>query len=55
MRSLEQVSRLTGVSVAHLRREVRLGKLVAHRFGRLVRIAEPDLRAYLASRRRVRR
>jgi excisionase family DNA binding protein len=50
--SIKDTAGVLGISVAHLRREIRLKRLAVHRIGRLVRIAEADLAAYLARHRR---
>ena len=50
--SLREAADLLGLSIPHLRREIRLRKLACHRFGRLIRISEDDLEAYLSKRRR---
>jgi excisionase family DNA binding protein len=46
-----QVAKLAEVSTRTVRRWIEDGLLVAHRFGRPVRIAEHDLRAFLAQHR----
>ena len=46
-----QVAELAGVSTRTVRRWVDAGLLVAHRFGGAVRIADPDLRAFLSQHR----
>ena len=51
-RSLAEVAQQLGLSISHLRREIRLRRLPHHEFGRLIRISEADLAAYVASRRR---
>jgi excisionase family DNA binding protein len=50
--TVQKAANRLGLSVAHLRREIRLGKLPSHRFGRMVRISEADLAAYIQTRRR---
>ena len=45
------VAALLAVSVRTVRRWIRRGDLVAHRFGTAVRIAESDLRAFVARQR----
>jgi excisionase family DNA binding protein len=45
------VAALLGVSVRTTRRWIRRGELVAHRFGTAVRIADSDLKAFIARRR----
>jgi excisionase family DNA binding protein len=52
MLTVHEVADLLSVSLAHLRREIRLRHLAAHRIGRNVRVSETDLAAYLAKRRR---
>lgn len=52
LHNLKSVADVLDVSVAHLRREIRLKRLAIHRIGRLVRIAEADLADYLARHRR---
>ena len=49
--TVEQVALLLEVSTMSVRRWIDAGRLVAHRFGGSVRIAEPDLRAFLAQHR----
>lgn len=39
------------VSERQVRRWIELRRLIAHRFGTSVRVAEPDLRDFLAARR----
>ena len=46
--TVAQVADMVGVSTRSVRRWVAAGELLAHRFGRQVRIAETDLRAFLA-------
>jgi len=45
------VAEVLSVSDRTVRRWIDRGELVAHRFGRNVRIAETDLKAFLALRR----
>ena len=45
------VAALLDVSVRTVRRWIKRGDLVAHRFGTTVRIAESDLNAFLARQR----
>jgi len=52
--TLAEVHDTTGWSVSHLRRQVRLGKLIVHRVGRSVRVSEADLMAFLGGSRRAR-
>ncbi|HZT72217.1 MAG TPA: hypothetical protein VE996_01030 [Terriglobales bacterium] len=48
--SIRECAARTGASVAFWRREVLLRRIRVYRLGDLVRIAEPDLAAYLAAR-----
>jgi excisionase family DNA binding protein len=48
----EEVAELTGLSIATIRRAIRDQKLKSHKFGRAVRISQPDLNEYLSSSRR---
>ena len=45
--SRKEAARCTGVSTRTLSRAIRTGRLRAYHVGRLVRIAEADLRAYI--------
>lgn len=49
--TIAETAGLTGVCTRSVRRWIDRGDLVAHRFGRAVRIAEADLRAFLAVHR----
>jgi excisionase family DNA binding protein len=49
--TVSEVAELLRVSTRTVRRRINAGHLVAHRVGRLIRIAENDLRAFLASYR----
>jgi len=49
--SIAYVAEVLSVSDRTVRRWIDRGELVAHRFGRNVRIAETDLKAFLALRR----
>ena len=52
MLTLRQVADVTALSLAHLRREIRLKRLTVYRFGRTIRVVEGDLQAYLDARRK---
>ncbi len=47
--SVSDVAEHLGVSTRTVRRWIEDGQLIAHHFGRAVRIAEEDLRAFLAA------
>ena len=47
------VAKRLGVSVRTVRREIKNGRLRAYRVGRLLRVGEDDLLAYLDSRRHI--
>jgi excisionase family DNA binding protein len=49
---ISEVAEMLRVSTRTVRRWIDSEKLVAHTFGGVVRIAEPDLRAFLALHRR---
>lgn len=50
--SIAEVAELVGVATRTVRRWIASGELVAHRWhGRLVRVSEQDLRAFLAAHR----
>ena len=49
--TVAQVADALGVSVRSVRRWIKRGDLVAHHFGTTVRIAERDLKAFIARRR----
>ena len=49
--TIAEVAERLGVSTRTVRRWIRAGDLVAHRFGEIVRISEKDLRAFLALHR----
>jgi excisionase family DNA binding protein len=53
--SLTQVAEITALSPSTLRRHIRLKRLAVHRIGGALRIAEPDLAAWLARQRRAAR
>ena len=46
--TVAQVANMLAVSQRSVRRWISAGELLAHRFGRQVRISEIDLRAFLA-------
>ncbi len=50
--TIGEVAEMLRVSTRTVRRWIDRGQLVAHAFGGVVRIAEPDLRAFLAVHRR---
>jgi excisionase family DNA binding protein len=49
--TIGEVAEMLGVATRTVRRWISAGELVVHRFGAAVRIAEPDLRAFLALHR----
>ena len=49
--SPQEVAALLGVSVRTVRRQIKAGALMALRIGRLLRISDASLRAFLAERR----
>lgn len=49
--TIAEVAEMLRVCTRTVRRWIAAGELVAHRFGNAVRIAEPDLRAFLALHR----
>jgi excisionase family DNA binding protein len=49
--TIAEIAERLGVSTRTVRRWIRSGYLVAHRFGGIVRISETDLRAFLALHR----
>jgi excisionase family DNA binding protein len=49
--TIEQIAECVDVSTRTVRRWIEKGLLVAHRVGGLVRIAEVDFRAFLATHR----
>jgi excisionase family DNA binding protein len=51
LRTIDEVAELLNVSPRSVRRFIVSGALPAHRLGRLVRIADPDLAAFLAASR----
>lgn len=53
MLTLAEAADFIGVSTRTLRRKIQTGELTAHRFGRLLRISEADLTAFLEEHRNV--
>jgi excisionase family DNA binding protein len=51
--TVAQVADLLAVSTRSIRRWIAAGELLAHKFGRQVRISEIDLRAFVEWRRTV--
>jgi excisionase family DNA binding protein len=51
LRTIDEASELLNVSPRTVRRFIESGALPAHRLGRLVRIADADLAAFLAASR----
>ena len=49
MQGVEEVAKQLGVSPATVRGLIRTGELKAYRIGKQVRIAEEDVKAYLAA------
>jgi excisionase family DNA binding protein len=49
--SIAEVAECVGMSARSVRRWIKRGDLIAHHFGGAVRIAEGDLRAFLAMHR----
>jgi excisionase family DNA binding protein len=49
--TIAEVAERFGVATRTVRRWIGAGELVAHRFGRAVRIAESDLKAFIAQHR----
>ncbi len=49
--SIGEVADFLGVSTRTIRRWIDKEKLVAHRFGAVVRIAEPDLQTFIVGHR----
>jgi excisionase family DNA binding protein len=48
---IPEIAEITGVSRRTVRRWIEKKELIAHRLGRSVRIAEPDLKNFLAQHR----
>jgi excisionase family DNA binding protein len=53
LRTIDEAAELLNVSPRTVRRLIESGALPVHRLGRLVRIADPDLAAFLAATRSV--
>jgi excisionase family DNA binding protein len=53
LRTIDETAALLNLSPRSVRRLIESGALPVHRFGRLVRIADPDLAAFLAASRSV--
>jgi excisionase family DNA binding protein len=53
LRTIDEAADLLNVSPRTVRRLIEAGALPVHRLGRLVRIADPDLAAFLAATRSV--
>jgi len=51
-RTITEVAQSIGVSVRTVRRWIEQKKLVAHQFGAAVRIADSDLKSFIAQHRR---
>jgi excisionase family DNA binding protein len=49
--SIADVAEITGVSTRTVRRWIKRKEMIAHRFGVAVRVAESDLKAFLAQHR----
>jgi excisionase family DNA binding protein len=49
--SPQEVAKLLGVSVRTVLRRIKSGELSASRIGRLLRISDPSIRAFVAERR----
>jgi excisionase family DNA binding protein len=49
--SIDEVAEFLGVSTRTVRRAIESKELVAHKIGRAVRIAEADLKAFIARHR----
>jgi excisionase family DNA binding protein len=49
--SIDEVAELLGLSPRTVRRAIESKELIAHKLGRAVRIAETDLKAFIARRR----
>ena len=50
--SVAKVAVILDMSQKSVRRDIKAGELPVHRFGRLLRVSEADLAAYIARRRR---
>jgi excisionase family DNA binding protein len=53
LRTIDETAEVLNVSPRSVRRLIESGALPVHRLGRLVRIADPDLAAFLAASRSV--
>ena len=49
--TIAEVAEIVGVSTRTVRRWIKSGELAAHRFGSAVRIADSDLKAFIARQR----
>jgi excisionase family DNA binding protein len=49
--TIDDIADLLGVSTRTVRRAIERGELIAHKLGRAVRIAEADLKAFIAQHR----
>jgi DNA binding domain, excisionase family len=52
MLTLEEAADFVALSTRTLRRKIKAGELVAHRFGRIWRIAEKDLLDFIGQHRK---
>jgi excisionase family DNA binding protein len=53
--TIKEVQARTGLSDSSVRRAIRHRRLAVHRLGRVLRVSEADLQAYLTKRRRAAR
>jgi excisionase family DNA binding protein len=53
LRTIDEAAELLNVSPRTVRRAIESGDLTVHRIGRLVRIADSDIAAFLASNRSI--
>ena len=53
LRTIDEAAELLNVSPRTVRRAIESGDLTVHRIGRLVRIADADIAAFLASNRSI--
>jgi excisionase family DNA binding protein len=51
LHTVQQVADTLQISDKQVRRWINAGDLIAHRFGRQLRVADADLRAFVAQRR----
>lgn len=51
LHKVKDLTQRSGLSVRHLRRDIAAGELVAHRFGRAIRVSERDFQDYLRRHR----